>query len=373
MYLHRDCFALASYDFLLSLLFKSFILKEKQIITHKTPLPTLQPYNLIAFTMSNNVQNNNQNAGSRRFYNRCFAHFANAAKLNRTTTHQQQPTSSNTSTNDGNDLLRWIVQTRKLRKANIQSFYIIDTPSRLLPEPCLHLTGSYGNEYKVMFASNNISCTCDDTTYPCKHILFIIQKLGQKITVGLNIIDPLHILHLLESVPLNHHLLDQKTSNMCLSYTVGKCGICQCFLKGTSATCHNCAFVVHNNCIPDKPFSCPQCHQRWVGIQIPFHGKHRNFYNILRHSRYPVSQIPAKQTYKRKSQISQSARPIRQRQPVPPQPLQQPFPPPPQPHFPNNPLPPNLALPDDHSSTAHLIPRSPDKQIQTKFGPFVNT
>jgi hypothetical protein len=277
--------------------------------------------------------------------------------LNRANRANRQRTShsSSTTTNDSDDHLRWIVQTRKLSKSNTQPFFILDTPSRCLPEPCLHLTGSYGNEYKVTFASNNISCSCNDTPNPCKHTLFIVQRLGVKITAGLNIIDPLYIMHLLETVPLHRQMLDPKTTMLCLSYTTGKCGLCLCFLKGTSSTCHNCAFIVHNTCIPDTPFSCPRCRQPWQGIQIPFEGKHRNFYHILRPSRHPVSDMPTQQKYQNQSRRRRTV-PIQQRP-------QQNFPVPPPPHIPNVPLSPNAPLPDaNHLSAAHLIPGSPDKK-----------
>jgi hypothetical protein len=123
---------------------------------------------------------NDQNAASRRFYSRCYSHFVNAAILNR----QRNSRFSSTTTNDVHNHLRWIVPTTKLRKSNTQSFYILDTPSHSIPEPCLHLTGSYGNEYMVKFAPNSISFTCDDTPNPCKHALFIVQRLGVKVKSG---------------------------------------------------------------------------------------------------------------------------------------------------------------------------------------------
>jgi hypothetical protein len=127
---------------------------------------------------------NGQNAASRRFYSRCYSQFVNAAILN----CQRNSCYSSTTTNDGDNHLQWIVPTTKLRKSNTQSFHILDTPSRSLPEPCLHLTGSCGgNEYMVKFASNSISCRCDDTPNPCKHALFIVQRLGIKVKSGLNL------------------------------------------------------------------------------------------------------------------------------------------------------------------------------------------
>jgi hypothetical protein len=232
---------------------------------------------------------NDQNATSRRFYSLCYSQFVNAAILNR----QRNSRYSSTSTNDVDNHLRWIVPTTKLRKSNSQSFHILDTLSRSLPDPCLHLTGSYGNEYMVKFASNSISCTCDDTPNPCKHALFIVQRLGVKVKSGLNLIDPSHIFRLLETVPLQRHMLDTKTTKLCLSYTSGRCGLYPCFLKGTSSTCYNWAFIIiHSTCVPDIPFSCPQCRQPWQGIPIKFNGKHRNFHHILRHCCYPVADIP---------------------------------------------------------------------------------
>jgi hypothetical protein len=298
---------------------------------------------------------NDQNAASRRFYSRCYSQFVNAAILNR----QRNSRYSSTSTNDGDNHLRWIVPATKLRKSNTQSFHILDTPSRSLPEPCLHLTGSYGNEYMVKFASNSISCTCDDTPNPCKHALFIVQRLGVKVKSGLNLIDPSHIMRLMETVRLHRHMLDPKTTKLCLSYTSRKCGLCPCFLKGTSSTCYNCAFIIHSTCVPDIPFSCPQCRQPWQGIPITFNGKHRNFHHILRHCCYPVADIPTRQQYPYLSQSRRRTAPNHNQPPLP-------FPIRPPPLIQNVHLQPNPPLPEanNFSSSAHLIPGSPDKTIK---------
>jgi hypothetical protein len=320
----------------------------KQLRTNQIPPQTHLPT-----TMTDNNDNlesnnhNDQNAASRQFYNRCLSQFATAAILKR-----QLNSRSPAATNDGDERLRWIVPSSKLQKSNTQSFHMLETPSRCLPEPCLHLTGSYGNEYKVTFASNNISCSCDDTPNPCKHVLFIVQRLGVKITAGLNTIDPFHIMHLLETVLLHRHMLDPKTTTLCLAYTSGKCGLCPRFLKGTSSICFNCAFIVHTSCVPDKPFHCPQRRQPWQGIPIPFEGKHRNFHHILRHCRHPVADMPTHQKYPTHNR--RRPRPIQQR---PPQ--HHPIRPPP--HNPNVPL----ALPvANNSSSSHLIPGLPDKKIR---------
>jgi hypothetical protein len=297
-----------------------------------------------------NDQDDKKAAFRRRLYSRCYAQFADATIMRR----QRQRTYRTTSakTNDEDNHLQWIVPASKLRKSNIQSFHILDTSSRCLPEPCLHITGSYGNEYKVTFASKCISCTCDDTPNPCKHVLYIIQRLGVKIKSGLNIIDPVHIMHLLETVSLHRHMLDSKAAMLCLSYTSGKCGICPSFLKGTSSTCCNCAFIIHHSCVPDNGFSCPECRQPWQGIPIPFVGKHRNFHHILRHCRLPVADIPTQQQYP--SQRRWRPRPNQQQQ-------AKPLPPPPPPQL-NPPIP----EANNFSSSAHLIPGSPDKKINIK-------
>ena len=182
---------------------------------------------------------------------------------------------------------------------------------RCLPEPCLHLTGSYRNEYKVTFALNSISCSCDDTTNPCKHVLFIVQRIGVTIISGLNIINPVHIMHLLKTVPLHQHMLDPKTTKLCLSYTSGKCGLCPSFLKGTSSTCNNCALIVHSTCCKSSiSFPCPQCLQPWQGIPIQFEGRHRNFHHILRHCRHPVADIPTRKQRRTIANQQQPPQPI---------------------------------------------------------------
>ena len=66
---------------------------------------------------------------------------------------------------DGSLLIK--VLRYKLDRARRQSFYIIDTPSRKLPQPIIHITGSYGNLYQITFTPTGISCSCDDYSNPC--------------------------------------------------------------------------------------------------------------------------------------------------------------------------------------------------------------
>ena len=70
----------------------------------------------------------------------------------------------------------------KLDRARRQSFYIIDTPSRKLPQPIIHITGSYGNLYQITFTPTGISCSCDDSSTPCKHILYVLAVNTSTVT-----------------------------------------------------------------------------------------------------------------------------------------------------------------------------------------------
>ena len=291
------------------------------------------------------------------FRNRTYAQFADAVIMNRQRISRHR---SSGTTNDDDLHLRWIVPAKKLRKSNIESFYILDTPSRSFSEPCFHITGSYGNEYKVTFALKSISCSCDDTPNPCKHVLFIVQRLGVTVISGLNIINPVHIMHLTQTVPLHRHMLDPKTTMLCLSYTSGKCGLCPSFLNGTSSTCYNCALIVHSTCVPDISFSCPQCLQPWQGIPIQFEGRHRNFHHILRRCRHPVADIPTPKHYQSQRRRRTIAN-HQQQQPPHPLPILQP------PYIQNAHLPQHDPIPEANnfsSTTTHVIPMSPDKKIK---------
>ena len=83
---------------------------------------------------------------------------------------------------DGSFMIK--VLRYKLDRATGQSFYIIDTPSRKFPFPIIHLTGSHGNLYKITFTPSKISCSCDDSFNPCKHILHILVLIRCPLNPG---------------------------------------------------------------------------------------------------------------------------------------------------------------------------------------------
>ena len=73
----------------------------------------------------------------------------------------------------GNGSVMIKVLCYKLERATGQSFYIINTLSRKFSDPIIHLTGSHGNLYKILFTSIQLSCSCNNSFNPCKHILHI--------------------------------------------------------------------------------------------------------------------------------------------------------------------------------------------------------
>ena len=96
----------------------------------------------------------------------------------------------------------------KLDHATGQLFFIIDTPSRKFSDPIIHLTGSFGNLYKITFTSTNISCSCDNSYNLCKHILHILSLLWCQLNHGLVKIFPIKVITLIHSNIFNLHILD---------------------------------------------------------------------------------------------------------------------------------------------------------------------
>ena len=82
----------------------------------------------------------------------------------------------------------------KLERATRQSFYIIDTPSQKFPDPIIHLTGSFGNLYQITFTPNGISCSCNDSSNPCKHILHVFTLLLCPLNTGWIKIFPVQVI-----------------------------------------------------------------------------------------------------------------------------------------------------------------------------------
>ena len=91
----------------------------------------------------------------------------------------------------------------KLDRARRQSFYIIDTLSRKLPQPIIHITGSYGNLYQITFTPTGISCSCDDSSNPCKHILHVLTLLRSPLNTGWINIFPVQVITSIHSNTLN--------------------------------------------------------------------------------------------------------------------------------------------------------------------------
>jgi len=89
---------------------------------------------------------------------------------------------SNLPPDDGSFMIK--VLRYKLDRATGQLFYIIDTPSRKFPDPTIHITGSHGNLYQITITPTEISCSCDDSVNPCKHILHILALLPCPLNPG---------------------------------------------------------------------------------------------------------------------------------------------------------------------------------------------
>lgn len=183
-----------------------------------------------------------------------------------------------------------------LKRSKEQHFYIIRSVSVFYPnpEPILYLLGSFGNEYKLCFSKDTISCSCDySNSFPCKHLLFILRSLDVKIKSGPLLVYPYKILQLLTKDSVSHLCLDRKTDDLCSSHrTNGSiCCFCKHLLEGPISTCFQCSLSFHYVCVQDK-FYCPHCSSPCDFLQSHNINNHRNLYNILSRRIIPLSQQP---------------------------------------------------------------------------------
>ena len=258
---------------------------------------------------------------------------------------------------DGSVMIK--VLRYKLERATGQSFYIIDTPSRKFPEPIIHITGSHGNLYRILFTSTQLLCSCDDSFNPCKHILHILSLLRCPLNLGWVTIFPIEVITLIHSNILNRHILDPDSSRLFLRNTNQDCLVCTAAInaKFNYCICFHCSYVFHATCSPlDNNYNnnnninnnnkqCVHCNQQSSFVPVSMLGKHRNFYHVLTHLGLHVQKIPG---------INYHTNPTlhrNQRYPLRPIRLNQP------PHLPQPPAPPPppLAPPSD----IHVIPNSP--------------
>ena len=258
---------------------------------------------------------------------------------------------------DGSLMIK--VPRHKLDRARRQSFYIIDTPSRKLPKPIIHLTGSYGNLYQITFTPTGISCSCDDSSNPCKHILYVLTLLRSPINTGWINIFPVQVITSIHSNTLNRQVLDPDSSSLFLQGTSQDCFVCnsQIHTKSNYLLCTHCSSFFHTSCSPRNNNinnnTCINCHQSSSILSVRMLGNHKNFYHVLNHLRLSVDKIPDhnQHTYRRLPSMRRNQPPNR------PLPLPLPLPIPP---------PPNPPPPPPHGRDTHIIPGSPPTDLDQK-------
>ena len=150
----------------------------------------------------------------------------------------------------------------KLDRATGQSFYIIDTPSQKFPVLIIHVTGSHGNLYKISFSPTKISCSCDDSFNPCKHILHILALLRCPLNTSWVKIFPVQVITLIHPNILNLYILDPDPLTLFLHDTNCDCFVCKTHIhaKSNYRFCFHCSFIFHTSCSPlNNNIRCFNC------------------------------------------------------------------------------------------------------------------
>jgi len=185
------------------------------------------------------------------------------------------------------------VDPRRLQRAQNQTYYILDTPSRTFPHPLIHILGSNGNEYCISITHTSITCNCPDTSLSCKHILFILFhtdsiKLGdQHVTIRPSLL--ILLFNPVVSIKLERFKLDRQANYICTKYHHSSCHYCPRPISGNIIICSKCGFLGHKICLQlssDNFNTCPTCSRPFAGIQSSSPNGYRNFANLLRHFHY---------------------------------------------------------------------------------------
>ena len=150
------------------------------------------------------------------------------------TTHQYSPT----------HFISIDIRPSLLKRSKHERYHIIKSGSSFYPnpEPILYLLGSFGNEYKLCFSKDSISCTCDySDSFPCKHLLFIFRSIKVKIKPGSSLVYPYNILQLLTQDILSHLCTDTRTDKLCSSHRSNGSLCCACdhLLEGSMQNDHH--------------------------------------------------------------------------------------------------------------------------------------
>lgn len=189
------------------------------------------------------------------------------------------------------------IDINRLRRSRRQHFHILDTTSFSNNPHTLYILGHTGNQY-IITVNNTITCSCPDSNPACKHILFLLELLGQHIDFSITpqlSVSPHDVFHSLYVSPPNssyqRYTLDYLANELCTSYHSSTCYYCNDPLSGSLLICSRCAAVNHTNCVRNQhptPTACPVCGRPYSPFHSPSLAGFRNFYNVLKSLRYPV-------------------------------------------------------------------------------------
>ena len=196
------------------------------------------------------------------------------------------------------------IDTHQLQRSQNQYFYLLNSASFSTNYNSVYILGYTGNEY-VITISNQIYCSCPDTNPGCKHVLFLLELLGEIIespNIKLSLKPSLlyqRLLSLSTTGSIRKFTLDSLANELCTSYHTSSCSYCSSPLSGSLLICSRCGSANHIKCVRNlaqPPKSCPCCDRPYMPFHSPFFEGYRNFNNILKSFRYPVQSftLPAK-------------------------------------------------------------------------------
>ena len=201
------------------------------------------------------------------------------------------------------------VEPKRFNRSRTQNFYILDSPSRRLQLPTIHLIGSTGNLYTLSFTLSGVCCNCPDTTPFCKHVLFILSVSGMMISKTTFYLNMEFTINQLRTVDLSNYMVDATTNSICCSSINLPCTICRKSMHREFLICSKCYGVSHKSCADRQirtsqhrrrgdingslrhgtPTLCFLCNRPWMPFTVGCSGKYRNLSTVLKHFRYPLA------------------------------------------------------------------------------------
>jgi len=190
----------------------------------------------------------------------------------------------------GNDHIQFRCDIHRLSRSRKHPMYILDTPSRLQPNPTLHIIGSSGNDYELHVTPTSISCSCPDQHQACKHILFLLHQTMAIFRQGKDLF--VHPPTLIEKInsgkTLQTKYLSPLANNLCVCTLIGNCVICSLPLSKNITICSRCPNAHHTKCTGTNPPSCPCSDNAYKGLKSTITNGYRNYSTIFQHFSYPL-------------------------------------------------------------------------------------